>query len=86
MLSYRVYYKNYNLKKAELLGVLLERRKNLRGKTRYESGLRWARLTFGNVVRNKQAIFVVPKELKHGDDNIKAKSPLMMISEARLIE
>lgn len=68
MVVYKVLYKNYELKKGELVGVLIERRKDLRGKTQIESGLRWARLTFGRKVRDERAIFVVPDELKPGGD------------------
>ncbi len=56
---YKIFYKNYELKRSELLGVLPERRKDYRGKTQ----MRWARLKFGDVVRDKQAIFIMPDEL-----------------------
>ena len=55
---------DYDLKKSELLGVLTERRNDLRGKTRIESATRWAKKMFGQLVRDKHAIFVVPHELK----------------------
>lgn len=63
MIIYKVFYKNYELKKGELMGALIERRKDLRGKSRVESGLRWAKLTFGQIVKDKHAIFVVPDEV-----------------------
>ncbi len=44
--------------------MLIERRKDLRGKTKIESGLRWAKLAFREKVKDEQAIFVVPYELK----------------------
>ena len=50
MLTYKVFYKNDELKKGEFMGMLVERRKDLRGKTQVESGLRWARLTFGRML------------------------------------
>ena len=68
MVVYKVFYKNYELKKGEFVGMLIERRKDSRGKTRLESGLRWARLTFGSKVKDERAIFVVPDELKSGSD------------------
>jgi hypothetical protein len=68
MVVYKVFYKNYKLKKGEFLGLLVERRKDLRGKTQLESGLRWARLTFGSMVRDSRAIFVMPSELMPGSD------------------
>jgi hypothetical protein len=63
MTVYKVFYKNYALKKGELMGMLIERRKDLRGKTQIESGLRWAKLTFGHMVKDQKAILVVPNEL-----------------------
>jgi hypothetical protein len=68
MVVYKVFYKNYELKKGELIGMLIERRKDLRGMKQVESGLRWAKLTFGPIVKDKKAIFVVPNELKLGRD------------------
>jgi len=66
MIVYKVFYKNYDLKKGELIGALVERRGDLRGKTKVETGLRWARLTLGQVIKDKYAIFVVPTELNLG--------------------
>jgi hypothetical protein len=66
MIVYKVYYKNYELKKGEFMGMLIERRKDLRGKTQVESGMRWARLAFGRMVKDDKTIFVVPNELKLG--------------------
>ncbi len=62
MIIYKIFYKNYDLRKGDLIGALIERRKTLRGKSRVESGLRWARLTFGQMVKDRHAIFVVPHE------------------------
>jgi hypothetical protein len=68
MIIYKVFYKNYKFKRGELVGTLTERRKNLRGKTEVESGLRWARLRFGHMVKDKNSIFVVPNMLDLGID------------------
>jgi hypothetical protein len=68
MIVYKVFYKNYELKKGEFMGMLIERRKDLRGKTQVESGLRWARWAFGRMVKDERTIFVVPNELKLGID------------------
>jgi hypothetical protein len=68
MIIYKVFYKNYKFKRGELVGTLTERRKNLRGKTELESGLRWARLRFGHMVKDKNSIFVVPNMLDLGID------------------
>ena len=48
--------------------MLIERRKDLRGMQQVESGLRWAKLTFGSMVLDKRAIFVIPNELKLRSD------------------
>jgi|GEM_PF-220816 len=64
VIVYKVFYKNYKLKRGELIGTLAERRKDSRGMMQIESGLKWARLTYGDLVKTKEAIFIVPKELK----------------------
>jgi general secretion pathway protein A len=66
MIVYKVFSKDYEHEKVTLLGMLAERRRNLRGKTRLEAGLTWARLTFGGSAKDKESIFVVPKELEAG--------------------
>jgi hypothetical protein len=63
MIAYKVFYKNYKLRRAELIGRLLERRKDLRGKNRVESGLEWAKRVLGPMVKDQHAIFVVPDEI-----------------------
>jgi hypothetical protein len=68
-IAYKVLYKNQRLKKGELMGVLVERRKDLRGKSRLDSGLKWAKSMFGQTVKNKHMIFVVPDELKTKKDS-----------------
>jgi hypothetical protein len=66
MVVYKVFYKNFELKKGEFMGMLIERRKDLRGKTQIESAMKWARLAFGRMVKDEKTIFVVPNELKLG--------------------
>ena len=66
---YKVFYKNYKLKKGELIGELVERRKDLRGKNRLESGLNWAKSMFGQTVKNRHAIFIVPQELESKENS-----------------
>jgi len=63
MIVYKVFYKDYEQKKGVLLGKLTERRSDLRGLTAVESGLRWAMATFGEQVRDKKRLFVVPEEM-----------------------
>jgi hypothetical protein len=72
VITYKVLYKNYKLKKGELMGVLVERRKDLRGKSLLESGLRWAKSMFGQEVGDKHAIFVVPHESNLKKDSYSA--------------
>lgn len=64
MIVYKVFCKDDNLEKDNLIGVLTERRKDLRGETQFESGLRWARFFFAGLVKDRQSIFVVPNELE----------------------
>jgi general secretion pathway protein A len=66
MIVYKVFSKDYEHEKITLLGMLAERRGDLRGKTRLEAGLTWARLMFGGSAKDKESIFVVPKELEAG--------------------
>ena len=68
-ITYKVLYKNPKLKKGDLMGVLVERRNDLRGKSRLESGLNWAKSMFGQTVESKHKIFVVPDELKTEKDS-----------------
>jgi hypothetical protein len=69
MILYKVFLKNYDLKKGELIGILPERRKDLRGKTPVESGLKWAKSVFSDLVKDKHAIFVVAKEVESGEES-----------------
>jgi len=66
MVVYKVFYKNFELKKGEFMGMLIERRKDMRGKSQIESAMRWARLAFGRMLKDEKTIFVVPNELKIG--------------------
>jgi hypothetical protein len=68
MVVYKVFYKNYELRKGELMGALIERRQDLRGIKQFESGLRWAKFIFGHLVQDKKEIFVIPNELKIEDN------------------
>jgi len=66
MTVYKVFYKDYYRKKSVLLGTLIERRKDLRGMSQLESGLKWAKFAFNGEVKNLSRIFVVPKEVQQG--------------------
>ena len=62
MVVYKVFCKQGDLKTDDLIGVLAERRRDLRGETHFESGLRWARSFFKDLIMVSQAIFVVPND------------------------
>ena len=68
MIIYVVFCKDFGHKRGELMGMLVERRKDMRGQTQWESGVRWARQAFGHLVKDKKDIFVHPKEMKIDDD------------------
>ncbi len=72
MIIYKVFYihKNEEPIRGEFMGGLMERRKTLRGLSRVESGLEWARLAFGHMVKDKDWVFVVPDELYLKNDII----------------
>jgi hypothetical protein len=61
MMVYKVFYKDYDRKIGVPLGKLIERRKDLRGMTPLESGMKWAKVSFGDKVKDRQNIFVVPE-------------------------
>jgi hypothetical protein len=50
------------------MGMLVERRKDTRGETQWESWVKWARQVFGHLVKNNRDIFVFPKEMEINDD------------------
>ena len=81
MIIYKVLCKNYELKQGELMGAMVERRKDSRGKSRVESGLKWAKLVFGQMVRDKQAIFVIPHELNLKDNTIMPVEKMVFTKE-----
>ena len=66
MIVYKVFSKDYKHEKVTLQGMLVERRKDLRGQNQLEAGLTWAKLTFGRSAKDKESILVVPKELQTG--------------------
>jgi hypothetical protein len=68
MIIYVVFCKDYEHRKGELMGMLVERRKDLRGQTQWASGTKWARQAFGHLVKDKKDIFVFPKEMEIDDE------------------
>jgi hypothetical protein len=81
MIIYKVMFKNYELKRGELMGVLVERRKDSRGKSRVESGLKWAKLAFGQMVEDRKAIFVIPHELNFKDNTMMSMEKVVFNKE-----
>jgi len=69
MIVYVVFCKDCEHKKGELMGMLVERRKDTRGETQWESGAKWARQAFGYLVKDKKDIFVFPKEMEMNNDD-----------------
>jgi len=69
MITYKVFCKNYELKRGDLVGLLIERRSDLRGLSQVEAGLKWAKSVFGPKVKDKKSIIVVPGELNLRSDN-----------------
>jgi hypothetical protein len=68
MIVYVVFAKDFQHRKGELMGMLVERRKDMRGQTQWEAGVKWARQAFGHLVKDKKDIFVFPKEMEINDD------------------
>lgn len=81
MIIYKVYYKYYELNKGEIMAALTERRKDGRGRSRLQSGRRWAKLMFGQMVKDKNAIFVVPDKLIWKEDSIVRAEKLLFTEE-----
>ena len=81
MIIYKVFYKDYELKKGELMAALTERRKGSRGRSQLESGIRWAKLMFGQMVKDKNAIFVVPDKLIWKEDSMVPAEKLLFTEE-----
>jgi type II secretory pathway predicted ATPase ExeA len=76
MIAYKIYCKDYRLKRGRLLGVLAERRNDLRGESQFKSALKWAISAFGHSVEANQLIVVVPAKMKerHTDPRDIAKN------------
>jgi len=64
MIVYKVFYKDYDNKKGVFLGKLTERRSDLRGLSAMQAGLKWAMAAFGDQVKDKAKLFVVPEEVQ----------------------
>jgi type II secretory pathway predicted ATPase ExeA len=67
MIAYKIYCKDYRLKRGRLLGVLVERRNDLRGESQFKSALKWAISAFGDSVKANQSIVVVPAKMQETD-------------------
>ena len=69
MIVYVVFCKDYEHRKAELMGMLVERRQDMRGQTQWTSGAKWARQAFGHLVKDKKDIYIFPKEMEINYDD-----------------
>jgi len=85
MIIYKVFYKDYELNKGELMAALTERRRGLRGRSQLESGIRWAKLMFGQMVKDKNAIFIVPDKLIWKEDST-VPAEKLLFTEEQLLE
>lgn len=59
-IQYKVFIKDFKNKNTIQIGVLTERRKTSRKETIIETGIKWARKVFCKMVRDPNAIFVIP--------------------------
>ena len=59
MIIYNVHYQDYKNKSKEMIGALVERRKDpKRRSTLIQSALKWAKIEFGQCVKDTNAIFI----------------------------
>jgi hypothetical protein len=59
MIIYNVHYWDYKNKSKEMIGALVERRKDpKRRSTLIQSALKWAKIEFGQLVKDANAIFI----------------------------
>ncbi len=64
MFVYEVYYRDYKQNSTNLIGALTERRNDpKRKKDLIPSALRWARIEFGGLVADPNAIFIVGRDI-----------------------
>ena|SRR5512139_1688198 len=81
MIVYAVFCKDFERKKGELMGMLVERRKDTRGQTRLASGTKWAWKAFGHLVKDKKDIFVFPKEMEIDDERLLVEKGILTKEE-----
>jgi hypothetical protein len=63
MVVYSVYYRDYKKNDTNLIGTLTERRTDpKRQKDLIPSALKWARMEFGGLVADPNAIFIIGQE------------------------
>jgi hypothetical protein len=63
------------------MAALTERRNGSRGRSQLESGIRWAKSMFGQMVKDKNAIFVVPDKLIWEENSIVPGEKLLFTEE-----
>ena len=86
MMVYVVFCKDYEHKKGELMGMLVERRKDTRGETPWGSGAKWARQAFGHLVKDKKDIYVFPKEMEMNNDDERLLVEKGILSKEEFLE
>jgi hypothetical protein len=65
MVVYSVYYRDYKKNDTNLIGTLTERRTDpKRQKDLIPAALKWARLEFGGLVSDPNAIFIIGQEFE----------------------
>ena len=69
MMVYVVFCKDYEHKRGDLMGMLVERRQDMRGQNQWASGTKWARQAFGHLVKDKKDIYVFPREMEMNNDD-----------------
>ena len=67
MIIYNVHYQDYKNKSKEVIGALVERRKDpKRRSTLIQSALKWAKIEFGQFVKDANAIFIEQRVVNEG--------------------
>jgi hypothetical protein len=64
MIVYVFFCKDYEYRKGELMGMLVERRNDMTGQTPWKSGVKWARQAFGDLVKDKKTSLFFRKRWK----------------------
>ena len=67
MIIYNVHYQDYKNKSKEMIGALTERRKNPKRRANLiQSAMKWAKIEFGQFVKDANAIFIEKRVVNEG--------------------